>query len=399
MIMINSYIHRNTLYDIIRRWMYCDVHPTDVDLITRIVHFNNVFVYRYLKILADRIFREVHQCETFTKPAHIKGDLKDIIIENPPYRNARIEELINNYKREPGRYYRETPFHALLYFKKNGIKDIYIGSSRVKRIHRLAEKAARRIIDDMYDAIRKHADWLAEERARRIGIPRYLLVTPKDEMVEEFLRAEERFIYDLKHKRLIHENHELVINDVAGIKVIIENNLEDGLLELLKTMNCRILEMEKHEGKYNATNLIISFEPPKEEILSQPLGQKIVQIMEMRGLSSEESRRDFTEFVRSGEEEVYVEIIVSNYQEMLESEIGRCMHEDRIIEQRLRQEYCGSLAKNVEYLMEYLFTFPSSAKREIVELPIKIWNRYLPDYFEEVLRELFSIPRYNVFDE
>jgi hypothetical protein len=25
-------------------------------------------------------------------------------------------------------------------------------------------------------------------------------------------------------------------------------------------------------------------------------------------------------------------------------------------------------------------------------LPIKIWNRYLPDYFDEVLKQLFRIP-------
>jgi hypothetical protein len=43
--------------------------------------------------------------------------------------------------------------------------------------------------------------------------------------------------------------------------------------------------------------------------------------------------------------------------------------------------------------MEYLFTFPVSGKLEIGELPIKLWNRYLPDYFDEVLRNLFQVPR------
>ena len=70
-----------------------------------------------------------------------------------------------------------------------------------------------------------------------------------------------------------------------------------------------------------------------------------------------------------------MEIIVSDYEEMMESEIGRCMHEDRIIEQRLRQQYRGHLAKNITYLMEYLFTFPSSQQVELGELPFKLWNR------------------------
>jgi len=77
---------------------------------------------------------------------------------------------------------------------------------------------------------------------------------------------------------------------------------------------------------------------------------------------------------------------------MLESEIGRCMHEDRIIEQRLCQQYRGPLARNIQYLLEYLFVFPTSNRRELGELPIKIWNRYLPDYFDEILKQLFRIP-------
>ncbi|HOO40601.1 MAG TPA: hypothetical protein PK653_04120, partial [Syntrophales bacterium] len=89
--------------------------------------------------------------------------------------------------------------------------------------------------------------------------------------------------------------------------------------------------------------------------------------------------------------DVCLEIILISYQENLESEIGRCIHEDRIIEQRRGKQYRGHLAKNIEYLMEYLFTFPSSGRLEVGELPIKLWNCYLPDYFDEVMKQLFHI--------
>ena len=85
----------------------------------------------------------------------------------------------------------------------------------------------------------------------------------------------------------------------------------------------------------------------------------ILNIMQGRGFSPDEANRSFAEFVRSGEEDVLLEIIFSDYQEMLESEIGRCIHEDRIIEQRLRQQYRGPLARNIQYLLEYLFAFPA----------------------------------------
>ncbi len=394
MITISSYLHRNILSDIIRRWMYCDVQPSDADAIARLVHFNNVYVSRYLKIFSAKIFRELHHGNLCTKPAFLKSDLKDIIVANPTYRNPRINELINKYHAEPGRYYRETPFHATLFFRLDNGVDEYIGSNRIKRVHRLAEKSARKIIDVMFDTIRKRADLLADERARFLGIPRHQLLSSPEEMAEEFLRAENRLLEDLRNRREIQYAEDMIINDVAGMKVILDDSEQGRLLTLLQGMEgCEIVEKERHTGRYNATNLIVCFKPPREEILKRPLSKNIIDFMQIRGWSPEEVHKSFTEFVESGEDCVYLEIIVSDYEEMLESEIGRCMHEDRIIEQRLRQQYRGHLAKNIAFLMEYLFTFPSSGQLELGELPIKLWNRYLPDYFDEVLRNLFRIPQ------
>jgi hypothetical protein len=379
--------------------MYCDVYPSDADLITRLVHFNNVYVSRYMKIFSEKVFREFHQCDLYTKPAFLKSDLKDMIVTHTPYRNSRIDELIRNYHSDPGRFYRETPFHATLFFSRQGVVDEYIGSKRIKRVHRLAEKSARRIIDRMFNAIRKHADLLADERARVLGIPRHQLLTSQEEMNEEFREAESRLLEDLKQKREIQDTEDMIINDVAGMKVIIEDSEQERLFTLLEAMECcKLAEVQRHTGKYNATNLIVCFKPPVEEILVQPLSKRIIDIMQLRGLTPEESNLAFAEFVRSGEENICVEIIVSDYEEMLESEIGRCMHEDRIIEQRMRQQYRGHLARNIAYLMEYLFTFPVSGQLELGELPIKIWNRYLPDYFDEVLRNLFRIPQSSILE-
>ncbi len=43
MIKINSFIHRQVLDDIIRRWMYDEACQADADLIIRLVHFNHVY--------------------------------------------------------------------------------------------------------------------------------------------------------------------------------------------------------------------------------------------------------------------------------------------------------------------------------------------------------------------
>jgi hypothetical protein len=398
MITINNLLHREALNDIIRRWMYGEARPADADLLTRLVHFNHLYVSRYLELFSGLIFRELHQEDISSRPVQLKGELKDALVAEPPYRNERIDELIRDYRRNPGRFYRETPFHGTLYFLRQS--GSYLGSSRIKRVRRLAEKSARRIIDRIFDTIKKQADILADERARLLGIPREKLLTAPEDMTEEFLRAENRILEDLRLKRpLLDAGKKLVINDVAGVKVTLEEPEQQKLVALLSRLpNCKVIEEERHSGRYNATNLIVRYIPPRKEILARPLGRGLLNIMQARGFSPYEARAAFIEFVDSGEDNVHLEIILSTYQEMLESEIGRCIHEDRIIEQRLRQQYRGPLARNIQFLMEYLFTYPTSHQRELGELPIRLWNRYLPDYFDEILKKLFHIPTDNSFD-
>jgi hypothetical protein len=403
MIKINSFLHRQVLDDIVRRWMYDEAYPADADLITRLVYFNHVYVSRYLAQFAGLIFGELHRKELSFRPVQLKGGLKDALVSAPPYRNERIDELIRDYHRNPGRYYRETPFRGTLCFRRHNGSEECVGSIRIKRVRRLAEKSARRIIDRIFAEIKRHADTLADERALRLGIPRSDLVTAPEDMTEEFLQAENRLLADLREKRPIADAGEkLAINDVAGVKVILEESEQMELTALLERLpDCEIVEVERHTGRYNATNLIVRYRPPREMILARPLGRGLVGVMQGRGFSPDDANRAYVEFIRSGEEDVLLEIILSTYQEMLESEIGRCIHEDRIIEQRLRQEYRGPLARNIQCLMEYLFTFPSSpspCQCERGELPIKLWNRYLPDYFDEVLKQLFHIPTFDDLD-
>jgi hypothetical protein len=400
MITINSFLHREAFSDIIRRWMYDEARPADADLIARLVHFNHVYVSRYLDLFSVLVFRELHHGELSSRPVQLKGELKDALVDKPPYRNERIDELIRDYHRNPGRFYRETPFHGTLYFHRRNGGEEYAGSSRIKRVRRLAEKSARRIIDRIFATIKRHADTLADERARLLGIPRERLLTAPEDMTGEFLQAENRLLEDLREKRPIAgADEKLVINDVAGLKVILEDGRKRELMALLDRLpNCEVVEEERHTGRYNATNLIVRYRPPRKEIVARPLGQGLLNVMQARGFPPGEASQAFAEFVRSGEEDVLLEIILSTYQEMLESEIGRSIHEDRIIEQRLFQQYRGPLARNIQCLMEYLFVFPASQKREPGELPIKLWNRYLPDYFDEILKQLFHIPADNDLD-
>jgi len=371
MIRINSYLHRNLFHDVVRRWMYNLAYPSDAELITRLVHFNNVYVSRYLNAFSREVLEKIHAAPLNTSKALLKKDLKDVIVAHPPNINERIEEMVRDYREKPERYYRATPFSGTLFFTERAGTRWYIGSNRIKRVRRLAEKSARRIVDSIFETIKSRAE----------------------DADQEFLNAESRLLDDLRNQRPIHFEEELIINDVAGLKVIAEDYDFPRVVETIRsTDNCEIIEEEPHTGRYNAVNLIVRYAPAKEEILQTPLGPGTLKTIAARGLDPDRAGREFADFVNMGEDHVNIEVIVSNYQEMLESEIGRCMHEDRIIQQRLQQDYRGHLAKNVEYLMVYLFNFAVSARSELGDLPIQLWDRYLPDYFDEVIRSLFDLP-------
>jgi hypothetical protein len=393
MITISAFLHREVLSDVIRRWMYDEARREDADLVVRLVHFNTVFVSRYLDIFARRIFTGLHPGIIVSLPVGNKGDLKDVLAATPHYHSERIDELIDDYRRNPGRFYRETPFNGKLYFTTDNGARIYVGSSRIKRVRRIAEKSARRIIEFIFDGIKRHADIMANDRAALLGIPREALLTTPLEMEAEFLRAENRLLDDLRQKRPIATNGEIKpINDVAGIKVILEPDAEAKIQELISSADdCEIVETEKHHGRYNATNIVVRFRPPKRDIVALPLADGSIQIMQARGYSPYEASQSFRKFVFTGEDDVLVEIIVSDYQEILESEIGKSMHEDRIIAQRLKQEYRGPLARNIGDLMVYLFALSTADRADLGELPIKLWNRYLPDYFDAVLKDMYHI--------
>ncbi len=250
MITITSYLHREILNDIVRRWMYGEVHPSDAAAISRLVNFNNVFVCRYLQALSERIFSGLHAGDLHAERALRKGDLKDIIVSRCPYRNPRIDDLIRLYLARPEGYYRETPFHAILYFIQRDDATEYVGSCRLKRVRRLAEKVARKIIDRIFSTIKQHAETLADERARHLGIPREQLVTPPEEMTAEFLKAEEHLLEDFRNRRPPQDDGPIMINDVAGIKLVLEDDRRNELFSLLDRMeDCEVIEEEHHRAE------------------------------------------------------------------------------------------------------------------------------------------------------
>jgi hypothetical protein len=399
MITINSYLHRGALQYLIRRWMYNQAEPSDADTITRLVHFNQAFVSRYLKVFSEHLFGRLHDGPLQGISIRCKADFKDALVAHCPVRNPRIEQMLYDYRDEPGRFFRETPFHGRLYLGQGPHGPVMVGASRIKRFRRLGEKIARRIIDHVFASIKDSAEMLARERAIASGVPVDALITSEPQMIEEFLGAERRLLHDLRSNRPILADKRMVIQDVAGIKVIVADDCRGPLLEKIARLErCELIEIEEHKGRYNAVNLVVRYTPDREALVAEPPSASMLELMRVRGMDPGRVHEQFKQFVLTAEQDVHLEVILCNYQEMLESELGRCMHEDRILRQRVTQQYNGQLANNIEFLIAYLFAFAASSRTELEALPIRLWDRYLPDYFDEVLMELFDVPRLELME-
>jgi hypothetical protein len=394
MLTLASYIHRSQLEDILSRWLLDRFRSEDCPRLKDVTNFNSHLIARYLDDVCMRLFTFLSSGPVTRFEVGHKAQLKDLIVKSPPYLTPRIEEILAHYGRYPQDYYRHAPFHGVIYLADGGSGPAYLGHSRIKRTRRIAEKGSRRIVDYIFQMIKSNADILAEDRAGRLGIPKSMLITDPQTQLQEFVHAERRVIKAIRQGTL-SGGHDSVpalrINDVAGVKVILEDDVAHRLYDFIDaSRDITIVEVERHQGVYNATNLILRLELDKDRLLGSPPDGRILEILESRGLEPGILER-YGEFIRSGEDDVHLEVILSNYAEVLESEIGRCMHEERILAQRSKQQYRSPLANNVRYLIEYMFLFTMSPKRGIDEIPIKLWESYMPDSFDEAVKLLWDI--------
>ncbi len=400
MLYLESFVHRVRLAEIVSRWMVNQPKPADVQQLKIIVNFNSYIARIWVDQLAREILRGLYGKEPHNFIAKTKGQLKDFVANHLTYTNPRIEEMVARYRRFPEDFYRETPFDGRVYYNLENGEPIFVGTTRIKRFRRIAEKGSRRIVDFIFDRIRANADLLAEERARRLGIPKAQLITSQDEMIEEFRHAERRLVKSIKQGTIQSELPILSIPDVVGIKLITEEDQYDRLLNVLAgSPSCRLLEQEQHSGNYNAINLRMAHMIPRSLLASRPPSGEHLRILAARGFDPSRVAEQYTEFLDGAEDHVLLEIIVSTYQDFMESEVGRSMHEERVLAQRSNSEYKSSISQNVRYLMDYMLALClTPGQEQVMDVPIKLWVKYMPDTMDRISRGLFGAPTDSSFE-
>jgi hypothetical protein len=291
--------------------------------------------------------------------------------------------LISEYKNLPEYHYVGSPVAGQLFFDT---EHHIVSMCRLKRAKRIAEKTSRYAALHVTGEIQKTANDLWMKFSGEPLVPRTL---PDDVLVE----AEKQLMMSIKKNGFTLPADIMEIKDVMGVKVIRNDISENGLESMIDRLpNADIIEKESHSGRYNAIHYIVELKVDIKEIIHKFSVSNRSTMFKKRGLPDANILEDFTAFAETGSDRVQLDLIFITFQELIESEIGRSMHEARIFKQRQHQNSFGNIPTNIEYLIEYLIAIGLSPAVHIDEIPIKIWGRYLPDTLGYRIRNLYNMP-------
>ncbi|MFH2010838.1 MAG: hypothetical protein ABI333_29825 [bacterium] len=386
---LTGLMHRGELFDITLRWLNDDLHPEDGRRLTEIFLYESMVSCPSVQEHMLRFFQRLYGVGLSVERVAYKQQLRERLIECVPVSDPRIEFLTAAFRESPEEFFPRLPVDGLLLFAP---EHRLVSISRIKRPQRVAEKAAYRTADALADLIRGEAELLASGRAVEQGVDLQQLISTQEQMRADFVSAERRVASGFRSSEIALNREDLSINDIIGFKVIgDEEELQWAERMLAEEPNVSVLEREVHRGHYNATNLQVDIDLP-------PVGQLVDEARDMdwaaaasRGLNPEEARRNFPRFVETGERTVRTEVILTTYPELIESELGRSLHERRILRLRERQSYSGQIAENARFLIEYLLAVAYAPTVRVSELPIKMWGRYLPETLVDAVRRLHGL--------
>ena len=392
---LTSFIHREDLFDITQRWLYGRLEPEDGLLITQILICDGFVLGETLKTMSNLLLEIIHDGPFQNEYIHFKGELRDAICSSAQGINPRIDELIHHYKNNPDFFYKEAPVNGVVCLDR---ERHFLGFYRIKRPRRIAEKANRYIANWIFRMVQARAHKMAEERARKLGIPIEKLLTPIEEMAREFTDAEGIIAGRFKEGTIELDRSSLTIHDVGGIKIVGD---DERLLHLERMLRdhptIKIVYKERYLGNYQANSLILEVFWNKEHICRRYKETRAWNKYLNRGIPEEELQKGLEPLLDGTKPTINIELIFSTLPDMVESELGSSIHEERIIAQRNNKVYKGYIPMNVEFLIEYLFALGLSPRISVDSLPIKLWGRYLPDTISSHIRELYHIPEYSGF--
>ncbi len=380
--------HRRRLFDIAMRWLMDDPHPEDGRVITEIFVYEGLLSVYAAQQFMDEVYEQVFGERLALEPIHYKHELREMALQSIGVPTARQYEMMESYHTNPEAFFRRMPIDGVLGFTDDAR---LVGTFRLKRPRRVAEKSSRRIADYLGRTIRERAGAAAAGRARSAGVPLDELVSTPEQKRQDFTRAESRLSDQFRERKMRMPAEALNVDDMIGFKLV---GRPDELARAESAIEAHpkasIYERETHTGDYNAMNILVDLALPEPAELMRRFRSEDWRFAAGRGLSPAQLAAGFPDYVKAGANSVRVELILTSFDELLESELGRCIHEYRVLEQRYNRDYRGRMAKNAEFIIEYLLAVAFGPTTEVGEIPCKMWGQYLPETLSNATREVYG---------
>jgi hypothetical protein len=382
-------MHRDELFDITMRWLNDDPKEDDGRRLTEIFLFESAVSAPIVQDIMLGFFTKLYGGPLSVERVQYKDHLRARLIEGIPYTTPRVQELVNAYQASPEEFFPGMPVDAILLSTP---RQSLVSISRIKRPTRVAEKASFRLTDALADRVRQEAEVFASARALARGVPLQHLISTEAQMNDDFVAAERVVSSEFRDGKFVFQRRQLTINDIIGFKLIgDEGELLWAERMLAQEPGITVVEREEHRGHYNATNLLLDIHLPAVGKIIDDNAHRDWHQAAQRGLDPSVAPKHFAQFVESGSRTVRTEVIFTTYPELIESELGRSLHELRILRLRERQSYSGQIAQNARYLIEFLFAVAYAPTIQVPNLPIKLWGRYLPDTVLTAVGHLFGV--------
>jgi len=383
---LSGLTHRDRLFDVAARWLADRLEPTDGRIVTEIFAFERAITAPVVRRFVAELCRTCHRDDLYMERILSKDQVREAIVAAAAHPSTRVAELLDWYRQLPEEFFPRTPVRMSLVTLRNGKLAAIV---RRKRIRRIADKVSRRIADQLSGEIDSVARALAASR------PRHRDAAQPDGISSSGIPAAvggaaERLVADrIRSGRITLAPEKNRVDDVIGVKVIgTPTELEAIEASLDNLEYTWAFHREVHAGTYEGIHYVVDLElPPNEEILANMAGIDW-SFADGRGLQTEYLDQRFRSYIESCRRTFRVELILTTFDDLVESEFGVSIHEQRILDQRDLASDFGRIALNASSIIEYMLRLATSPTVDIEFLPIKIWGRYIRDTLNHAIAEL-----------
>jgi hypothetical protein len=378
--------HRDRLFDVAARWLADRLQPADGQIVTEIFAFERAITAPVVRHFVADLCRTCHHGDLYMERISSKDQIREAIVDAAAHPSSRVAELIDWYRQLPEEFFPRTPVRMSLVTLRNGKLAAIV---RRKRIRRIADKVSRRIADQLSGEIDAVARALAASRPRHHNTAPPPGISPSG-IPAAVGGAAERLVADrIRSGRLSLAPEKNRVDDVIGVKIIgTPTELETIERSLDSLEYTWAFQREVHAGSYEGIHYLVDLElPSNETILSQMAGIDW-SFAGGRGLEIQDLGCRFRSYIESCSRTFRVELILTTFEDLVESEFGVSIHEQRILDQRDLASDFGRIAVNASSIIEYMLRLATSPNVDIDFLPIKIWGRYIRDTVSHAIANL-----------